>query len=156
MNKGIAGKKLSRTTNERQQLFRNLVGELVDHSFVVTSLTKAKSIVPLVDRLVTVAKKDNLTSYRRLLAETANKQTALRVLELGKLFAMRPGGYTRIIRLGNRQGDNSQQVRLELVDKLAVAQTIAPKKVVKAEVVKKALEAKKLTGPKKIRKTKKV
>lgn len=125
MRKRYAGVKLSRTTNERKQLFRNLVVSTVKHGFIVTSQAKAKAIKPKLEHLVTWAKNKSLTSFRKLVAETGDVKTSRALLDLGELFKMRPGGYTRIIKLNHQQGDNSAQVRLEWVEKLIKPEVVA-------------------------------
>lgn len=134
MKKGIKGKKLSRTTNERKQLFRNLIRSVVKHGFLTTTLAKAKAVQPQAEKLVTTAKAGTLTSMRRLIAATGDVTTAQKFMEMGKLFAKRPGGYTRIIKISNRSGDNSEMVRLEWVEKLESVEIIEPIKPVKTEV----------------------
>lgn len=117
MKKGISGKKLSRTTNERKQLFRNIIREIVDHGFVETTIAKAKAVKPQVEKLVTIAKQKTLASFRRLIAEVVDTDIAKKLEGYGALFEKRPGGYTRIIRVGER-GDGSKMVRLEWVEKI--------------------------------------
>lgn len=126
MKKRVAGRKLSRTTNERKQLFRNLMRALVERNYIVTSLTKAKTVKPLVEKLVTLAKHNTLTVIRRLVAVTGDEGTAQKLIQLGALFNTRPGGYTRIVRLANQTGDNTLLVRLEWVEKLSVPEVIKP------------------------------
>lgn len=159
MRKRLSGRKFSRTTNERKRMFRNLVRSLVEQGFLVTSLAKAKSTKPLVEKLVTIARKEGLNSYRRLFQETGLAETAKQLAAYGKLFAKRPGGYTRIIRLGFQAGDNTERVRLEFVEKIekaiVVPKTVAPKTELAAKLEQKT-EKKTAVKPKtKAKKTKK-
>lgn len=118
MKKRIKQRKLSGTTNQRKALFKNLTGSLVQNGYLVTTLAKAKALQPKLDRLVTRAKETNLTNWRILVSRTDSVKTAKKLFEMGKLFKSRAGGYTRILKLANRQGDNSQMVRLEWVEKI--------------------------------------
>ena len=116
MKKRVYGRKLHRTTNERKRLFRNLINSFIERGFLVTTIAKAKSVQPTIEQLITGAKTDSLTSYRQSVSETGQVATAKSLKELGTLFAKRSGGYTRLIRLGSRLGDNAELVRLELVE----------------------------------------
>ena len=130
MKKRVYGRKLHRTTNERKRLFRNLINSFIERGFLVTTIAKAKSVQPTIEQLITGAKTDSLTSYRQSVSETGQVATAKSLKELGTLFAKRSGGYTRLIRLGSRLGDNAELVRLELVEQLIkpeVEVVIAPK-----------------------------
>lgn len=124
MKKRISGRKLSRTTNERKQLFRNLVRAMVERGHLVTSRTKAKTVKPSLEKLVTMAKHDSLTTIRRLVTATGDAAIAKKLIQLGTLFKARPGGYTRIIPLTNQAGDNTLMARLEWVEKMAVPENI--------------------------------
>ena len=128
MKKRVSGRKFSRTTNERKQLFRNLIRSVVTKGYVETTVSKAKTIQPILDKLVTRAKENTLASMRHLLAETGDVGVARILTDLGKLFAKRPGGYLRLIRLGVRQGDNTELARLEWVEKLVIAEPVLPEK----------------------------
>lgn len=118
MHKRISGKKLNRTSNERVQLLRQLVSQLVANGAIKTSVSKAKFVKPNVEKWVTTAKDGSLTGFRSLVKKTGNVDIARSLLEYGKLFAKRPGGYTRIVRLTEAKGDNSEIVRLEWVEQL--------------------------------------
>lgn len=133
MRKHMHGRKLSRTSNERKQLFRNLVSSLAKNGFVVTSRAKAKTIVPIVEKLVTVAKADSLPNFRKLISETGNKLVAQNLLVVGKAFVNRSGGYTRILRLANQKGDDREIVRLEWVEKILLPEVIKTKDAEKKE-----------------------
>src|SRR3989344_1769045 len=96
MKKGIKTRKLKRTSNERKQLFRNLIMSLVQYGFVVTSEAKAKTIKPIAEKLITLAKKNSLNSFRQLTAKTGNSRVAKGLGEIAALFMSRPGGYLKI------------------------------------------------------------
>ncbi len=129
MRKRISGKKLNRTTNARKQLFRQLVKSLADRGRLVTTEAKASAIRPIAEKLVNMAKGQNSTNFRRLVAATSDVETAKKLSDLGKLFTKRPGGYTRILKLGRRNGDGAELVQLEWVEQLTVAQPVAKPEV---------------------------
>src|SRR3990167_9991187 len=158
MKKRVYGRKLHRTTNARKQLFRNLVNSFVERGFLVTTVAKAKSVQPTIEQLITGAKADSLSSYRQSVSETGQVAIAKRLKELGTLFAKRSGGYTRLVRLGNRAGDNAELVRLELVEQLIKPEVVLAPKIAEtpAQSETKVLPAtKKMTevSNKKVKKT---
>lgn len=111
-------------------MFRNLIRSMAAQGYIKTSLAKAKSTKPLIEKLVTMARQPGLTSFRRLMQDTGNAETTKQLVSYGQLFAKRPGGYTRIIRLGHQLGDNTERVRLEFVEKIEkaiVVPKVAPK-----------------------------
>lgn len=109
----IYGRHFGRTRNQRRALFRNLVGELVAHGRIKTTLAKAKAIKPLIDKLVTKAKRNSLAAQRDILA-TLSKESALELITtVAPRFANRTSGFSRIIRLGQRSGDDAEIVFLE-------------------------------------------
>ena len=111
-NKGVI---LGRTKEPREIMLRNLAASILIHSFVVTTKAKAKAVQPLVEHLLTIAKANDLTARRRLLAILPQDEAVVKALEIAKRYESRNGGYTRIINLGPRQGDGAEQARLELV-----------------------------------------
>lgn len=111
-----AGYKLKRPVDARRGLLRNLVLSVIQEERIVTTPPKAKAAKPLVEKMITLAKRDSLHA-RRLAASFLNHPEAVQKLfdKLGTRFGQRSGGYTRIVRLGWRKGDGSEQVMLELV-----------------------------------------
>lgn len=111
------GKILGRTSSHRKALLNNLVTSLVQHEKIVTTLGKAKELRRKADKMVTLAKRNNLNS-RRIAAKSVKNKEALTKLfnTLGPRFANRYGGYTRIYRLGSRDGDAAKMAILEWVD----------------------------------------
>ncbi len=112
-----SGRHLNRDTNARRALMRNLCTSLLEHGRITTTEAKAKELRRWVERLITEAKADDLAARRRVARDISNDEVA------DKLFANlmprlreRPGGYTRIIRKGNRVGDAAPTVVIELVD----------------------------------------
>ncbi len=116
----VFGKKLSRGKKGREALLRSLVRAIVVSGKVVTTKAKAKAIVGQVDKLLTLAKKKTLDSRRRVLAYLGNdRKTAERMVNvLGPSFSGRNSGYTRVVLLAPRKGDNAQMARLEWVDEI--------------------------------------
>lgn len=110
-------RKFSRTQAHRNMMYRNLVTSLFKHERIQTTAPKAKEARAVAERLITFAKKGDLHS-RRIAARKVNEPVVLQKLfaEIGPRYAERPGGYTRILRVGPRQGDNAELVILELVD----------------------------------------
>lgn len=111
-----AGFKLKRELGSRQSLLRGLVTSVIEFERIVTTPPKAKAAKPIVEKMITLAKKDTLHS-RRQAAAFLNTPAAVQKLfdKLGTRFGQRNGGYTRIVRLGFRKGDGAEQVMLELV-----------------------------------------
>ena len=116
MRHKISGYKLKRNIASRRALFRGLVTSVIEHERVVTTVTKAKAVRPLVDKMITLAKRDTLHT-RRMAAAFLETPEALKKLfdKLGTRFGQRNGGYTRVVRLGNRKGDGAEQAVIELV-----------------------------------------
>ena len=129
---GYQGRKLQLAAGPRRALIRGQLTSLVLHEAITTTEAKAKEVAPRFERLVTYAKKQSLaggrTLRRELLTEAATQKM---LLELAPAFAERQGGYTRIIKLGNRRGDNAPMARLSLVldnVNLAAVTAAEPKK----------------------------
>ncbi len=110
-------RKFSRTQAHRNMMYRNLVTSLFKHERIQTTVPKAKEARAVAERLITFAKKGDLHS-RRIAARKVNEPDVLQKLfaEIGPRYATRPGGYTRILRVGPRHGDNAELAILELVD----------------------------------------
>ena len=117
MRHNIAGKKLGRTTSHRRALYRNLVTDLLKYEKIVTTETKAKEVRGLAEKMITLGKKSSLSSFRQALTFIYDKNVADKVFsELSTRYAERPGGYTRIVKLGPRPGDGAPMVQLSLVE----------------------------------------
>ena len=133
MRHRVAGRRLSRTSEHRLAMRRNIVASLFEHETISTTLEKAKDVKPFAEKLITLAKKGTLAARRRAIALLGNREivsheegkavrqgTVIGKLfsELGPRYLDRPGGYTRIIHLSLRRlGDNGQLVLLQLVGK---------------------------------------
>ena len=111
-----AGYKLKRDIGARRSLLKGLVTSVIEQERVVTTVPKAKAIKPLVERMITLAKRDNLHA-RRQAASFLETPAAVKKLfdKLGTRFGQRNGGYTRVVRLGWRKGDGAEQAMVELV-----------------------------------------
>jgi large subunit ribosomal protein L17 len=139
MQHNRAGRKLGRTTAHRRSLFRNQLASLFTHERITTTLPKAKDLRPLAEKMVTLGKRGGLHA-RRLALKNLPDQTAVKRLfdDIAPRFRERAGGYTRIMKLGRRQGDGAEMAILELVD-FDFAQRRAEKVVAeKAQAEKKA------------------
>jgi large subunit ribosomal protein L17 len=118
MRHRVAHRKLGRTTPHRKALLRNLAIALFEQERIRTTLGKAKELRPYAERLITLAKReDDRLHTRRLVRRDIQDPTILKKLfdSLGARFATRPGGYTRILRLGPRQGDGAEMAIVELI-----------------------------------------
>ncbi|MEI7512814.1 MAG: 50S ribosomal protein L17 [Candidatus Uhrbacteria bacterium] len=110
------GKTLDRNSTARRALLRGLATSVILYEHCNTTLAKAKAVRPFVERLITKGKVKSLTSRRQLNAVLMSENAVNKVLEeLGPRYATRPGGYTRIIKLGTRQGDGAEIAQIQLV-----------------------------------------
>lgn len=138
MKHGIKGRKFSRNSAHRKALFRNLSIALLTHESIKTTLPKAKELRPLVEKVITLAKKDTLANRRLAISILGNQEIAEKLFkEIGPRVASRNGGYTRILKFGFRTGDKAPMALMELVDRVAETTSVAeeksqPKKVEKA------------------------
>jgi large subunit ribosomal protein L17 len=129
MQHNRAGRKLRRTTSHRLAMFSNQLDSLMNHERIQTTLPKAKELRPLAERLITVAKRDGVAARRRVARWIPDRTTIKRVFEtIAPRFVDRPGGYTRILRLGARRGDAAEAAILEFVDFKFEAKEKAPRK----------------------------
>jgi large subunit ribosomal protein L17 len=112
-----AGKKLGRDAAHRKALYSNLAGSLFQHGRIKTTEAKAKAVKPFAEQMITLGKRGDLAARRKALAELRSQDDVHELFaEVAPRFAERPGGYTRIVKLGPRQGDAAEMVYLELVD----------------------------------------
>lgn len=116
MRHRVAGRKLSRATDHRMALYRNLVTDLLRYGKIVTTEAKAKEARPLAEKVITLGKKGNLHARRQALAFVYDTKVVDKIFtELGPRYSNRPGGYTRVVKLGPRSGDGAPMAQLELV-----------------------------------------
>ncbi len=117
MRHRVHGRKLGRTTAHRKALFRNQLTALFTHERIVTTVPKAKELRPIAERMVTLARTGTLPARRKVLTMVPDKDVVRRLFdEIAPRFMERPGGYTRIVRLGNRRGDGAELALIEFVD----------------------------------------
>ena len=119
MRHRISGRKLNRTSSHRKALFRNMSVALLKHEQIKTTIPKAKELRSIVDRLVTLGKRDTLHARRQALSRLNNDRAIAEKLfsVLAKRYAERDGGYTRVLKAGYRYGDNAPMAIIELVDR---------------------------------------
>jgi large subunit ribosomal protein L17 len=116
MRHKVKGRRLRRPTAHRIALLRNLVTSFLEKERVRTTLAKAKEARPLAEKMITLAKKGTLHARRQALAFVRKESAVTKLFdEVGPRFAERPGGYSRIVKLGLRAGDGAQMAMLELV-----------------------------------------
>lgn len=124
-----AGRKLNRTSAHRKALFRNLVTSLIDHEQVRTTDAKAKELRRFADRMVTLAKRGSLHARRQALAFIRSRRVVAKLFdEVAPRFRERPGGYTRMVKLGHRHGDAAPMSIIELTDRGEAAKAEAERK----------------------------
>ncbi len=121
MRHKVAGRRLSRSSGHRQALFRNLVTDLLKYEKINTTEAKAKEARSLAEQMITLGKKSGLHSRRQALSFIIDEKVVDKVFtELASRYADRPGGYTRITKIGPRLGDGAPMVQLELIKELHV------------------------------------
>jgi len=110
------GRQLSRTSSHRRALLNNMATSLFEHGRVVTTEAKAKELRPFAEKLITLARRGDLHARRLVQRRIKDRETlSLLFSEIGPRFAARPGGYTRILKLGHREGDGADVARIELL-----------------------------------------
>lgn len=118
-----AGKKLGRDSAHRKALYSNLAGALIEHGRIKTTVTKAKAVKPFAEQMITLGRRGDLHARRQATAFLRSRDVVHHLFaEVAPRFKDRPGGYTRIVKLGPRQGDAAEMAYLELVDDEYVAQ----------------------------------
>ena len=118
MKHNIKNKKLNRTSSHRKAMFMNLSNALIKHEQITTTLPKAKELKRFVEKIITLGKKGDLVSRRKTMSILQDEATTKKIFDtVSKRYKERNGGYTRIIKLGNRFGDNAPTAVIELVDR---------------------------------------
>jgi large subunit ribosomal protein L17 len=113
-----AGRKLNRTSSHRTAMFANMAASLIKHEQIVTTLPKAKELRPIIDRLVTLAKRGDLHARRQAASRIRDEAMVAKLFDtIGPRFARRSGGYTRVLRAGFRYGDNAPIGVIEFVER---------------------------------------
>lgn len=118
-------RKLNRTSSHRLAMLRNMSNSLLQHELIKTTVPKAKELRKVVEPLITLAKKDTVANRRLAFARLRDRDMVTKLFnELGPRFATCPGGYTRILKFGFRQGDNAPMALVELLDRPEVAEAV--------------------------------
>ena len=109
-------RKLGRTSDQRRAMLRAMVTYLLENGQIKTTITRAKEVAPVAEKMITLAKKNDLASYRQALGFITKEDVAKKLFqELGPKYAERNGGYTRVVRIGPRRGDAAEMVIIQLV-----------------------------------------
>src|SRR5918998_2181394 len=118
MRHGFRGRRFNRTTEHRKAMFANMAAALIKHEQIVTTLPKAKDLRPVVEKLITKAKRGDLHARRQVMADLRDETMAKKLFEvLGPRYQSRPGGYTRVLKAGFRYGDNAPMAVIETGDR---------------------------------------
>ncbi len=118
MRHRMSGRKLNRTSSHRKAMFANMAVALLKHEQIKTTLPKAKELSPIVDRLITLGKRDTLHAKRRVFAMLRDEATTAKLFAtLAPRYAERHGGYTRVLKAGFRYGDSAPMAVIELVER---------------------------------------
>src|SRR5829696_8512348 len=123
-----AGKKLGRDSAHRKALYANLAGALIEHGRIKTTVTKAKAVKPIAEQMITLARRGDLHARRQAVAFLRSKDVVHKLFtEVAPRFEGRPGGYSRIVKIGPRPGDSADMAYLELLDEPVVLKTRLPR-----------------------------
>ena len=129
MRHKLAFRKLNRTSEHRKALFKNMLNSLIKYEQIKTTLPKAKELRPLIDKAITLGKKNNLQSKKNLFAELQNKLSVDKLVKtLSQRYEKRKGGYSRVVRTGFRYGDDAPMAIIELIDRDIAAKKVDIKK----------------------------
>ena len=122
MRHGNGLRKLNRTSSHRKAMFQNMMNSLITHEAIKTTVPKAKELRSIIEPMITLAKVDSVANRRLAFARLRDDASVAKLFnELGPRFKARPGGYTRILKMGFRVGDNAPMAYVELVDRAAEA-----------------------------------
>ena len=126
MRHGLGLRKLNRTSSHRLAMLRNMTNSLLKHEVIKTTLPKAKELRRVAEPIITLGKKPSLANRRLAFSRLRDREMVIKLFdELGPRFKARPGGYTRILKMGFRVGDNAPMAFVELVDRPEVADEAA-------------------------------
>jgi large subunit ribosomal protein L17 len=122
-----SGRKLGRDASHRKALYANLASALIEHGRIKTTVAKAKEVRPIAEQMITLGRRGDIAARRQAIKYLRSQEIVHKLFsEVAPRFADRPGGYSRIVRLGPRQGDAAEMVYLELVDYVPPAVSAAP------------------------------
>ena len=109
-------RKLGKPTDQRKAMLRAMVTYLLENGQIKTTVTRAREVAPMTEKMITLAKKNNLATYRQALAFITKEDVAKKLFdEIGTKYADRDGGYTRIVKIGPRRGDAAEMAIIQLV-----------------------------------------
>ena len=112
----LKNRKLGRTSDQRKAMLRAMVTYLLENGQIKTTVTRAKEVAPVAEKMITLAKQNNLASYRQALAFITKEDVAKKLFdEIGPKYATRDGGYTRVLKMGPRRGDAAEMAVIQLV-----------------------------------------
>jgi len=118
MRHNVSGRKLNRTSSHRKVLLANLSNALIKHEQITTTLPKAKELKPFIEKIISLGKKGDLSSKKKAFSILHEKKNIKKIFDVfAKRYEKRKGGYTRIVKIGNRFGDNAPTAIIELVDR---------------------------------------
>ena len=136
-------RKLNKTPEHRKALFKNMLNSLIKYEQITTTLPKAKELRPLIDKVITIGKKNNLSNKKRLFSKLQDKSSVIKVFDiLSSRYEKRQGGYSRVLKAGFRYGDDSPMAIIELVDRNVEAKKIDKPKKVETKETEKPLDQK--------------
>src|SRR3954467_12711376 len=142
MRHARAGKKLGRDSAHRKALYSNLAGALIEHGRIRTTVTKAKAVKPYAEQMITLGRRGDLHARRQATAFLRSRDVVHKLFdEVAPLFKDRPGGYTRIVKIGPRAGDAAEMAYIELVNEEYVAKERAARTPEPAAAVAEPVEA---------------
>lgn len=126
MRHGNGLRKLNRTSAHRKAMLQNMMNSLIEHEAIKTTVPKAKELRRVLEPMITLAKVDSVANRRLAFSRLRNRDSVTKLFtDLGPRFAKRPGGYTRILKMGFRVGDNAPMAYMELVDRAEEAAPVA-------------------------------
>ncbi|MDC0449739.1 50S ribosomal protein L17 [Pelagibacteraceae bacterium] len=131
MRHGLGYRKLNKTPEHRKALFKNMLNSLIKYEQITTTLPKAKELKPIIDKVITIGKKNNLSNKKKLFSKLQDKKSVVKVFDvLSTRYQKRQGGYCRVLKAGFRYGDDAPMAIIELVDRDTEAKKVdKPKKV---------------------------
>ena len=131
MRHGIGYRKLNKTPEHRKALFKNMLNSLIKYEQITTTLPKAKELKPLIDKVITIGKKNNLSNKKKLFSKLQDKSSVVKVFDiLSARYQKRQGGYSRVLKSGFRYGDDAPMAIIELIDRDVEAKKVdKPKKI---------------------------
>ena len=144
MRHGLGYRKLNKTSEHRKALFKNMLNSLIKYEQIKTTLPKAKQLKPLIDKVITIGKKNVLNNKKRLFSKLQNKQSVTKVFNvLSTRYNKRNGGYSRVLKAGFRTGDDAPMAVIELIDRNLEEKKVDKPKKIEAKGKDKKTEEKK-------------